>query len=216
MHTSNTVKAILLLTLAALTGCRASEQVSGELTALPDLQSPQIALVSPAAGASFTIGPAVSFEATATDNVQVTHVEFYLKTTLLCQATAAPFKCNASLPVGEPAGNITISAVAYDTNSLSAAVTRTIQILCPSLGYAVQSPNFVVSWTDSGEGCVLQSSSSVAGTYANITAGSIISTGTSRLYVTSLAAPSMFYRLIKPAPAVPPPSFSGSESLGHP
>jgi hypothetical protein len=211
----STAKGLFAVAMVVFAGCQASEEVTGDGNA-PDIQSPNVAFVSPVAGAGFNIGPTtgttVGFEATATDNVNITKVEFYSKTTtaqtLLCTATSSPYKCNAKLPAGLPAGNTKIAAIAYDSDGHSTLITRTIAVLCPAISTTIQSPNFVISWTDAGEGCVLQSSTSVIGPYSAVT-GSIISTGTSRVYLAPLTASSLFFKTAVPGPT-PSSSPSGS------
>src|SRR5207245_2284110 len=76
-----------------------------------DTTPPSVSITSPANGS--TVSGKISVTASATDNVGVTKVEFYVDGTLLATDTSSPwtFSWDTSLAV---AGNHTLSVKAYD------------------------------------------------------------------------------------------------------
>jgi hypothetical protein len=101
--------------------------VSGNVTPPPtDTTAPTVNVTAPANNTTVSTG-SVTATATATDNVGVTKVEFYLGTSLQATTTSSPYTTSIST-AGMAAGNYTIKATAYDAanNSSSSSVTITI------------------------------------------------------------------------------------------
>lgn len=90
-----------------------------------DTQSPVLTITSPAEGA--TIAGVTSVTATATDNVDVTHVEIYVDNVLRTTLTNAPFTYSLDTRALTN-GSQTIRMVAYDSASNMGVLTRTVTI----------------------------------------------------------------------------------------
>ncbi len=88
-------------------------------------QPPTVEILSPAEGS--TAWGVITVEATASDNVGVAKVEFYVDDALAGTATGSPYRLlldTATLPLGSH----TLKAVAYDAMLNQAAHIRTIQV----------------------------------------------------------------------------------------
>ena len=88
--------------------------------------APTVAITSPANGATVARKSTVAINATASDNVGVTRVEFLVNGALQCTDTAAPYSCNWRVP--NPMGKTyQLQARAFDAagNSASATVSVT-------------------------------------------------------------------------------------------
>ncbi len=88
----------------------------------PDTTVPTTAITSPATGASFTVGTNVTLTASASDNVGVTKVEFYVDGVLKGSDTAAPYSL-AWNTTGVATGPHTIRSKAYDAAGNAATST---------------------------------------------------------------------------------------------
>lgn len=91
-----------------------------------DITPPAVSITAPLNGASVTRKSATLIQASATDNVAVAKVQFYVNNNLLCTDTSAPYSCSWSVP-GKPNAGYTIIAKGYDTsgNTSSSSVTVT-------------------------------------------------------------------------------------------
>jgi hypothetical protein len=90
-----------------------------------DTIPPAASLTSPAEGALVTRNANTTLTASASDNVAVTKVEFYVGTALTCTDTASPFTCSWRVP--KTAGvQYSLQAKAYDArnNSTASAVVH--------------------------------------------------------------------------------------------
>lgn len=76
----------------------------------PDKTAPVVKVTYPANGSTFPAKTKITGQATATDNVGVTKVEFYIAQKLTCTDTIAPYTCSFSMP----AYSFTFQARAYD------------------------------------------------------------------------------------------------------
>lgn len=100
----------------------------------PDVVSPSVSVTSPAGGA--TISGTVTVSASASDNVGVTKVRFYLDGVFLVEDTTAPYSVSWDTTAGStpstpsyPNGNYAITAEAFDAannSTLSTAVNVTV------------------------------------------------------------------------------------------
>ena len=63
---------------------------AGAFTIAPDTQPPTVTLIAPAGGS--TVAGVVTLSASATDNVGVARVDFYVNTTLVGSASSAPYR----------------------------------------------------------------------------------------------------------------------------
>jgi hypothetical protein len=70
-------------------------------TTTTDTQAPTVAITSPANGSTAARGSTITVSATATDNVGVSQVRFYLNNNLVCSSNSAPYSCNVTLPNGK-------------------------------------------------------------------------------------------------------------------
>jgi hypothetical protein len=99
-----------------------------------DTTPPSVTLTSPSNGSSFVEGATVSATATASDNVGVTKVEFYINNSLKCSDTTASYSCSFAMPSGtsisvrarahDAAGNFKDSVISY-ISSTAAPVDTT-------------------------------------------------------------------------------------------
>jgi len=78
-----------------------------------DTQAPTVTITSPANGATFSRRSQFTATASASDNVGVTQVRFYLNGSLVCTDTAAPYQCTMTLP-GKSGSTNTIQVQAQD------------------------------------------------------------------------------------------------------
>jgi Bacterial Ig domain len=63
-----------------------------------DATVPSVAITSPAQGATFNRRSTLTVQASASDNVGVARVSFYLNGSLVCTDSAAPYSCTMTLP----------------------------------------------------------------------------------------------------------------------
>jgi len=78
-----------------------------------DTTLPSVTIISPLNGSSVTRKSTITISATATDNIGVSKVEFYVNGSLKCTDTTDPYTCNWNVPA--PAGrSYTLQAKAYD------------------------------------------------------------------------------------------------------
>lgn len=91
-----------------------------------DTTKPNVSLVSPANGA--TLSGTVALNASATDNVAVGKVEFYVGSTLVSSINApGPYSFNWN-SAGVANGSYVIKATAYDTSNNQASATATVTV----------------------------------------------------------------------------------------
>lgn len=124
------VPATTTFTLSASNaGGTRTQQVT--VTVAPDTSAPTVSLA--AAPAALSVAGNVTLSATASDNVGVTRVEFWRGSTLLGQATAAPFTQLVGLTAADN-GSVAFTAKAFDAagnSSTSAAATVGVAIPLP-------------------------------------------------------------------------------------
>ncbi len=91
-----------------------------------DTTPPTVSITSPAQGATVARKSTVTLRATATDNVGVVRVEFYVNGSLQCTDATADYTCNWRVP-NQPNRSYQIQARAYDQagNSASAVIQVT-------------------------------------------------------------------------------------------
>jgi len=90
-----------------------------------DNTPPTVLITYPADGSTFARRSKVTITATATDNVAVAKVEFYVKGKLQCVGTTGPYTCNWNVP-SKPSQTYQLQAKAYDAKgntALSAIIT---------------------------------------------------------------------------------------------
>ena len=90
-----------------------------------DTTAPTVAITSPADGSTVTKNTVVTLQATASDDVGVTRVEFYVGTTLTCTDTTSPYTCAWTVPKGA-SQQFSLQARAYDArgNVGTSAIVR--------------------------------------------------------------------------------------------
>ncbi len=81
-----------------------------------DTTPPVVSITQPTNGSSVVRKTKATIQATASDNVGVTRVEFYLNGVLKCSATVAPYACQWQVPAANPASGkaYSLQAKAYD------------------------------------------------------------------------------------------------------
>ncbi len=90
-----------------------------------DAVPPTISITSPVNNAYIPSNTRVTIQASATDNVAVSRVVFYVNNIVQCTVTAAPYTCQWTTPRGNKTPQI--RAVATDTSGNSASSTVTIR-----------------------------------------------------------------------------------------
>ena len=107
---------------------RASQAASGSISGPipPDVIAPSVNIINPVNGSNVRKNRAVNITASASDNVAVARVEFYVADDLRCFDAAPPYTCSWNVPQ-KPRISYTITAQAYDSagNSASSSVTVT-------------------------------------------------------------------------------------------
>lgn len=100
--------------------------VTAYVTPASDTTPPSVNITAPASNATVS-GGSVTLSATASDNVAVTKVEFYMNNTLLGTDTASPYTFGLNTTL-YPDGSYTLTTKAYDLagNSNTASVTVTV------------------------------------------------------------------------------------------
>ena len=120
---------------------------------------PSVLITNPPSGTVFTAPANVTMQASASDDVSVTNVQFLVGSTILANDTAAPYAATTN---GLPAGSYTLTAIASDnagakaTNSVSISVKNSplpVTILSPTLSGNAFSFAFAtqVGYTYSGQ-----------------------------------------------------------------
>lgn len=97
-------------------------------TVVPDTSAPQVIITNPLNGDSVKRNTLVTIKASASDNVGVTRVLFYVNGQLLCTDTASPYACTWKV-LGPRGSRMTLSATAYDAagNSGTHSVSVTLR-----------------------------------------------------------------------------------------
>ena len=89
--------------------------------------APSVSITSPANGANFTAGASIQINASATDDLAVTNVEFYEGVNLLGSDNSFPYSFNWNNPA---IGNYSLTAKAFDNNLQSTtSSTITVEVL---------------------------------------------------------------------------------------
>ena len=91
-----------------------------------DTVAPVVAITAPASGSTVAKRANVTIQATASDDVNVSRVEFFVNGSLRCTDTAAPFSCGWKVPNGGKTG--TINVLAWDAAGNSGQATVTVAI----------------------------------------------------------------------------------------
>jgi hypothetical protein len=123
-----------------------------------DTTAPTVSLTSPASGSSFGEGESVTAAASASDNIGVTKVEFYLNGSLLCSDTTSPYSCNFSMPNGS---DLPLKAKAYDAAGNS---SESGLVLISSSVTTVDTTKPVASMTSPSNGSSFSQGSTVTAT----------------------------------------------------
>lgn len=91
-----------------------------------DTTSPSVTLNSPAPGSILTNGSIVTISATATDNVKVSRVDYYVGGSTKCSATTTTSQCPWTVPVRAGTKSYNISVRAYDKSGNYAISSITV------------------------------------------------------------------------------------------
>ncbi len=95
---------------------------------VPDTTPPSVAITAPVTGTMVQRGSLVTISATATDNVGVTRVAFYVNGNLKCTDGTSPYTCAWRVPTGsrrtyrlqanayDAAGNVGVSSIVTVTS----------------------------------------------------------------------------------------------------
>jgi hypothetical protein len=92
--------------------------------AAPDTTPPTVTLTAPT-GSYYRPGATITIKATATDNIGVSKVEFYVDDVLKCTDATSSYTCSWKVP-SSPIGSFSIKAIAYDaaTNNTSSILKK--------------------------------------------------------------------------------------------
>jgi len=85
-------------------------------TPTPDTVAPAVSITSPANNSSVRKNSFVTITATASDNIAVSNVDFYVNNSLVCSDTTSAYSCAWTVP-SKPNVNYTLKAKAFDTSS---------------------------------------------------------------------------------------------------
>lgn len=89
-----------------------------------DTTPPTVSITNPLNGATVKAASKVNITASASDNIRVTKVEFYIGNSLKCSVLSGPYSCTWSVP-GKKNSSYTITAKAYDgTNNTNSATSK--------------------------------------------------------------------------------------------
>lgn len=153
---------------------------------IPDTVPPTTAITAPAAGA--TVSGTVSITGSASDNVGVTRVEFYVDATLLSTSTASPYSASWNTSSATNASH-SLTSKAYDAAGnvgSSGAVTVTVS---NTSGGSLVNGNFesgsLAGWTSAGTTSI--STAAHSGTFAAMVGGTAPTNGDSSLAQTFTA-----------------------------
>jgi hypothetical protein len=97
------------------------------VSVIPD-SSPVVRLLAPVEGSQFVEGSTITLAATASDDLQVTSVEFDVNGALLLRLTSPPYRATYAIPLGGPR-ELVITAVASDNVGQSSPATATVQVV---------------------------------------------------------------------------------------
>jgi hypothetical protein len=138
--------------------------ISGGSGSTADTTAPSVSLTSPSNGSSFNAGSTVTASASASDNVGVTKVEFYLNNSLKCTDTSSHYSCSFSMPTGS---NLPLKAKAYDAagNSKESSIvyisSNSVDTTAPSV--SITSPGSGSSFDENSSVTALASASDNVG-----------------------------------------------------
>ncbi|MCD6282144.1 hypothetical protein J7J84_00860 [bacterium] len=93
-----------------------------------DPEPPSVSVTAPTDGAAFDVGDTTSFTANASDNVGVSKVEFYIKSTLYHTDNTAPYAAPPYTFVEDDVGEVGFTAIAYDAAENDATDTNTVTV----------------------------------------------------------------------------------------
>jgi hypothetical protein len=93
-----------------------------------DFTNPTVSIASPLNLSTISRNTNFTISATASDNIAVSKVEFYVNNSLKCTDTSSPYSCTVKIG-GKPNSNHSLQAKAYDTsnNTSSASVVVRVQ-----------------------------------------------------------------------------------------
>lgn len=94
-----------------------------------DSEAPSLAITNPKGGESYYTGASISASATASDNVGVKQVNFYLNGSIKCTDTSAPYSCALTAP--SSTGSATISVKAMDASGNITSKSASVSIIAP-------------------------------------------------------------------------------------
>ncbi len=89
----------------------------------PDVTLPSVSIASPINGATVPKNTNVTIQASASDNIAVQKVEFFVGTTLKCTDTSAPYSCVWKTPASKGAQILKATATDTSNNKQSSQIT---------------------------------------------------------------------------------------------
>ena len=116
----------------------------GGSTPLADTTKPTVSLTAPVSGSTAVVGSAVTLSASASDNVGVSKVEFYVDGVLKNADSASPYSYSWNT-AGTAAGTHSVTATAFDAagnSATSSPANITLQASVPPPGNGIASLTF--------------------------------------------------------------------------
>lgn len=136
---------------------------------------PSVSLISPVGGSSFTVGSNLTLEATASDDVAVTNVEFFVDDVSIGSDNTAPYSAAwNNVPVGAHVLKAVATDGASSTTSALVNVTVAVPILIGPAGSGVQT-------FDTAPPAIPWSTLSVTGSPADVSSESTMDTAMSSI-----------------------------------
>jgi hypothetical protein len=178
---------------------------------------PLVRITSPANGAfAYASGAALAITADATDlDGSITNVQFFAGTNKVGEISASPWTVIWSNAVS---GSYVLTAVAADnagatTLSAPVSVSVTTPPQAPALNVAVASGELILSWSSSGDGMIVQSTSNLLSSalWTNVTNAIQVMNSSNVLALPMTAGP-QFFRL---APEVDASTMTGKLLMGY-
>jgi len=164
-----------------------------------DTTAPSVSLTAPTTG-STVHGSAVSLTATASDNVAVAGVTYYLDSVRLTSEISSPYSTTFD-STAKSDGNYTLVAVARDTSSnyaTSTSATITIDNTGPvlsSIASSTTSTTATVTWTTNESSNSKVSYGTSSGTYTTSSSTATLSTSHS-ISITGLTDSTLYYYVV--------------------
>ena len=141
-------------------------QTPSRLLEVTDDQLPSVAIISPAGGGDVTEGSRVAVAATASDDLGIASVEFFVDGVSQGVDAAAPFNKDVTIGAGSDGSTVLIEAVATDSSGQTASANITLvrrdDLVPPTIDISAPTNGSIISVGDSDIAIVIDTSSSTS------------------------------------------------------